>query len=66
MKEDAIEITSGLACLQCMEQIGISPEVSLFIVLGTSTMFRLAIDWLRTRNQKLSKNDSKNLENQEK
>lgn len=49
MTEDIAEIGIDLACLSCLEHIGLDPYVSLLIVLGSSTAIRLAVDWLRTK-----------------
>ena len=49
INETALELGVDLACLSCLQNIGIDPHVALVLVFGGSTIGRLAIDFFRLK-----------------
>ena len=54
--ETAIELGLDLSCLTCLQHIGIDPHIAVFLVIGGSTLGRLAIDFLRLKIKKRKEN----------
>lgn len=50
--ETAAELGINLACVECLNQYGISPHVGLTIVLVGSTVLRFLVDIIRIRMKK--------------